>query len=472
MKPQLTETRRRQLAIKPSGAETAPSFQEELIAAIQGAFEVAVDIVVREVKALVGQTTCDICDELRRENESLKQKLQRAEAMLDSASMGEKKDDSPANELVIAIKHRDEPLQHKRDTKYPNREERSLDGAGARGALVGHRGTNPDLQDKYVRKKQDKRSKRDEMTGCDSDAGSQTGEEGNNGCKEVTEDISSHYGVKVEAMNPVCQDPRAQDSAPSHTADSKSTLEQVTVKQEEPEEEIGATSCCLDFMKVEDLSLEGMQWIPEMPDIQSQDPEAQLISSSRLGQAHPANLVASMPPPDHRSISSAFPNSNQLAEPAVISQPSQPVYGVQLRTSRAIATLHTCKFCSQSFHLPSLLRRHYGQCQQRLHQRCPQPLAGNKRTRLQLYPPGCSPFRCTVCNREFNRMENLKTHLRIHTGERPYTCSVCSKCFRHSGALTRHFRIHTGEKPYICGQCGKSFRNCGGLKFHQRSHSM
>uniref|UniRef100_A0A665UBE0 C2H2-type domain-containing protein n=1 Tax=Echeneis naucrates TaxID=173247 RepID=A0A665UBE0_ECHNA len=82
------------------------------------------------------------------------------------------------------------------------------------------------------------------------------------------------------------------------------------------------------------------------------------------------------------------------------------------------------KSCSQTFHLPSLLRRHYSQCPQKLQQR-----------------------------------------------ERPYTCSVCSKCFRHSGALTRHFRIHTGEKPYVCGQCGKSFRNCGGLKFHQLNHT-
>lgn len=174
--------------------------------------------------------------------------------------------------------------------------------------------------------------------------------------------------------------------------------------------------------------------------------------------AHLPHLTTDLPPPtDLPSLSSEIPEA-----------PAQ-VYDVNLRTSRNLGHVYTCKYCGQTFQLPSLLRRHYNQC----HQKCYQPpVVGSRRTKLQLYPPGCSPFCCTVCNREFNRMENLKTHLRIHTGERPYTCSVCSKCFRHSGALTRHFRIHTGEKPYICGQCGKSFRNCGGLKFHQRSHSL
>ncbi|XP_034094994.1 zinc finger protein 135-like [Gymnodraco acuticeps] len=163
-------------------------------------------------------------------------------------------------------------------------------------------------------------------------------------------------------------------------------------------------------------------------------------------------------------LAQELPNIFPLAEPAPI--PEAPPQGyVHRRNSRNLGhsatNLCACKSCGQSFPLPSLLRRHHSQCQQRL-QHCYPPVDIDKRPKLQLFPPGCSPFRCTECNREFNRLENLKTHLRIHTGEMPYKCSVCSKCFRHSGALTRHFRIHTGEKPYICGQCGKSFRNCGG----------
>ena len=45
---------------------------------------------------------------------------------------------------------------------------------------------------------------------------------------------------------------------------------------------------------------------------------------------------------------------------------------------------------------------------------------------------------------------NLKTHKRIHTGEKSYKCKVCDKMFTSSGNLKTHERIHTCEKPYKC----------------------
>ncbi|KAF5907096.1 zinc finger and SCAN domain-containing protein 5B-like isoform X1 [Clarias magur] len=143
---------------------------------------------------------------------------------------------------------------------------------------------------------------------------------------------------------------------------------------------------------------------------------------------------------------------------------------VQMRTS--IPTrVHQCKICGHSFSRASDLRRHHSH-RHRVRAASPAKAGSAGRpVKQQLFPPGCSPYHCSECGRDFNRMENLKTHLRIHTGERPYSCSVCGVRFRHSGALTRHFRIHTGEKPYVCAQCGKRFRNCGGLRFHQKSHT-
>lgn len=470
MKPKLTGTNKRP---KPDRAEAALSLQDELAAAIHGAFEAAVEIAVREVTKLVGQATGAVHEDMRRENESLKQRLQRAEDMLDCARMeeggGGGGGSHPVNKLLDATRRSDPaPLVYSRTSPSPK--------AGRRHSCTGIRGDAPRPghsraahRPPETQRQHEEQRPGDVEKARDSDSVSER--RGDDGCaaacdsltKEVGEEIPRLCELRVESINQLCTElaAREHDSPTLPSRHDESTLKQFIVKQEEPEE-ADDSACGLDAIKVEDFSPECMSplqpdvledWKPE-PDIQCQDSNASL-SCTRLAQD--------------------FPNIFQLPEPAPVPEDPPQVYGVHVRTGRnlghSLTHLYSCKSCSQTFQLPSLLRRHHGQCQQKLQQGWQPPVDGSKRVRLQLYPPGCSPFCCTVCNREFNRMENLKTHLRIHTGERPYTCAVCSKCFRHSGALTRHFRIHTGEKPYVCGQCGKSYRNCGGLKFHQRSHN-
>ena len=80
-------------------------------------------------------------------------------------------------------------------------------------------------------------------------------------------------------------------------------------------------------------------------------------------------------------------------------------------------------------------------------------------------------FKCTHtdCNKAFNQMQQLKTHLNMHTGNKPFSCTECSKQFTCKSDLTVHIRTHTGEKPFKCTVCTKSFTQNISRKNHMKN---
>ncbi|KFB53851.1 hypothetical protein ZHAS_00022291 [Anopheles sinensis] len=80
-------------------------------------------------------------------------------------------------------------------------------------------------------------------------------------------------------------------------------------------------------------------------------------------------------------------------------------------------------------------------------------------------------FKCDVCGKAFLEKNNLKGHMRIHSGERNYTCDICGKSFLFAGTLRCHKLTHTQEKNHECQICGKLFLMRTTLNKHLNVHT-
>lgn len=137
---------------------------------------------------------------------------------------------------------------------------------------------------------------------------------------------------------------------------------------------------------------------------------------------------------------------------------------------------HKCDVCEKGFHRPSELKKHSETHKgNKVHQcrhcdfKTLDPFTLSRHI-LSVHTKDL-PFKCKRCKRGFRHQNELKKHMKTHSGRKVYQCQYCEYNTTDASGFKRHvISIHTKDYPHRCDYCKKGFRRPSEKNQHIMRH--